>query len=345
MSEFSHIDASGNARMVDVSAKAETKRTAIARAVVELNSRTLEMLKAKALPKGDVLTVAQVAGIMAAKRTFELIPMCHPLALTHADVRFKVQDEPPSVILEASASTSGRTGVEMEAIVAAQAAAATIYDMVKAVQKDVVIRDVRLIIKSGGKSGLFKTDDPLLFEVEDTPLPEPRPIPEPWNGDGLAVACITLSDKGYAGERTDESGPLLLDMLKELSPAKSQLFLLPDDPRALRKLVKKLASSGWGLIVTTGGTGLSPRDFTPEALIPVLDRRLPGFEQVMFSEGLTHTPRAVLSRCLAGTLGRTMLIALPGSRRAAQENLAALLPVLPHALEKLNGDMSDCGRS
>ena len=345
MSEFSHIDASGNARMVDVSAKAETKRTAIARAVVELNSRTLEMLKAKALPKGDVLTVAQVAGIMAAKRTFELIPMCHPLALTHVDVRFKVQDEPPSVILEASASTSGRTGVEMEAIVAAQAAAATIYDMVKAVQKDVVIRDVRLILKSGGKSGLFKTDDPLLFEMEDTPLPEPRPIPEPWNGDGLAVACITLSDKGYAGERTDESGPLLLDMLKELSPAKSQLFLLPDDPRALRKLVKTLASSGWGLIVTTGGTGLSPRDFTPEALIPVLDRRLPGFEQVMFSEGLTHTPRAVLSRCLAGTLGRTMLIALPGSRRAAQENLAALLPVLPHALEKLNGDMSDCGRS
>ena len=149
MSEFSHIDAAGAARMVDVSAKKETKRTAIARAVVELNSHTLELLKARALPKGDVLTVAQVAGIMAAKRTSELIPMCHPLGLTHADVRFKVQDEPPSVLLEASASTSGRTGVEMEAIVAAQVAAATIYDMVKAVQKDVIIRDVRLILKSG----------------------------------------------------------------------------------------------------------------------------------------------------------------------------------------------------
>ncbi|WP_418765738.1 bifunctional molybdenum cofactor biosynthesis protein MoaC/MoaB [Mailhella sp.] len=345
MSEFSHIDASGNARMVDVSAKAETKRTAIARAVVELNAHTLAMLKAKALPKGDVLTVAQVAGIMAAKRTAELIPMCHPLPLTHVDVRFQVRDEPPSVLLEASASTAGRTGVEMEAIVAAQAAAATIYDMVKAVQKDVVIRDVRLILKSGGKSGLFKTDDPLLFETEEEPLAEPRPAPEPWTGEGLAVACVTLSDKGYAGERVDKSGPALLDMLAELSPARSQLFLLPDDPRALRKLVKDLAASGWGLIVTTGGTGLSPRDFTPEALIPVLDRRLPGFEQVMFAEGLTHTPRAVLSRCLAGTVGRSMIIALPGSFRAAQENLAALLPVLPHALEKLNGDMSDCGRS
>ena len=319
MSEFSHIDASGSARMVDVSAKAETKRTAIARAVV-------------------VLTVAQVAGIMAAKRTSELIPMCHPLGITHSDVRFKVQDEPPSVLLEASASTAGRTGVEMEAIVAAQVAAATIYDMVKAVQKDVVIRDVRLILKSGGKSGLFKTDDPLLFEVEDTPLPLPRPLPEPWTGEGLAVACITLSDKGYCGNREDKSGPALLDMLSELSPARRQLFLLPDDPRALRKLVKELSSSGWGLVVTTGGTGLSPRDFTPEG-------RLPGFEQVMFAEGLTHTPRAVLSRCLAGTVGRTMILALPGSLRAAQENLAALLPVLPHALEKLNGDMSDCGRS
>ena len=345
MSEFSHLDASGAPRMVDVGAKQETKRTAIARAVVELNAHTLELLKAKALPKGDVLTVAQVAGIMAAKRTAELIPMCHPVAITHADVRFSVQDEPPAVILEASASTTGRTGVEMEAIIAAQIAAATIYDMVKAVQKDVVIRDVRLILKSGGKSGLFKTDDPLLFEVEDTLLPLPKPLPEAWNGEGLAVACFTLSDQGYAGMRVDESGPALLDMLSELSPAKRELFLLPDDPRALRKLVRDLASSGWGLIVTTGGTGLSPRDFTPEALLPVLDRRLPGFEQVMFSKGLAHTPRAVLSRCLAGTLGRTMLIALPGSRLASQENLAALLPVLPHALEKLNGDMSDCGRS
>ena len=343
--KLSHFDASGSAVMVDVSEKPVTARQAVARGIITMNAAAFAAVRDGTAQKGDVLGVARIAGIMAAKRTSELIPMCHPLGLTHADVRFKVQDEPPSVLLEASASTSGRTGVEMEAIVAAQVAAATIYDMVKAVQKDVIIRDVRLILKSGGKSGLFKTDDPLLFEVEDTPLPAPRPAPEAWTGEGLAVACITLSDKGYAGDRVDESGPALLDMLSALSPARRQLFLLPDDPRALRKLVKDLAASGWGLIVTTGGTGLSPRDFTPEALIPVLDRRLPGFEQVMFAEGLTHTPRAVLSRCLAGTLGRTMLIALPGSRLAAQENLAALLPVLPHALEKLNGDMSDCGRS
>ena len=342
--DFSHLDASGAPRMVDVSAKTESKRTAIARSVVHISASTLELLKAKALPKGDVLTVAQIAGIMAAKRTSEFIPMCHPLALTHTDVRFLVRDEPPSVLIEASASTSDRTGVEMEAIIGAQIAAATIYDMVKAVQKDVVIGDTRLILKSGGKSGLFKVEEPLLFTVDAAPLPEARPLPEAWEGEGLACAVITLSDKGYAGEREDKSGPALAALLDSLSPARVQNFLLPDDPAALRSLVKKLARLGWGLIVTTGGTGLSPRDTTPEALIPELDRRLPGFEQVMFAEGLKHTPRAVLSRCLAGTIGTSMIIALPGSSKAAEEDLSALLPILPHALEKLNGDMRDCGR-
>ena len=343
--DFSHLDASGAPRMVDVSAKAESKRTAIARSVVHISASTLELLKAKALPKGDVLTVAQIAGIMAAKRTSEFIPMCHPLALTHTDVRFLVRDEPPSVLIEASASTSDRTGVEMEAIIGAQIAAATIYDMVKAVQKDVVIGDTRLILKSGGKSGLFKVEDPLLFTVDASPLPAPHPLPEKWEGEGLACAVVTLSDKGYAGEREDKSGPALMAMLEGLNPAKVQNFILPDDPAALRALVKKLASLGWGLIVTTGGTGLSPRDTTPEALIPELDRRLPGFEQVMFAEGLKHTPNAVLSRCLAGTLGRSMVIALPGSHKAATENLSAIRPILPHALDKLNGDMRDCGRA
>ncbi len=343
--EFSHLDGRGAPRMVDVGAKAETKRTAVARATVLLNGQTLELLKARALPKGDVLTVAQIAGISAAKRTWELIPLCHPLALTHADVRFKVVDRPPSVIVESCTSTTGRTGVEMEAIIAAQTAAAAIYDMVKAVQKDVVISDVHLVLKSGGKSGLFKNGEPMLFTVEAEDLPAPRPLPEAWTGEGLAAACVTLSDKGYAGDREDTSGPVLLGMLKALSPAKTQSFLLPDDPAALRRLVTDLAGKGWGLIVTTGGTGLSPRDLTPEALLPVLDRRLPGFEQAMFAEGLTHTPMAVLSRCLAGTVGRTMVIALPGSRRAAEENLSAILPILPHALEKLNGDMRDCGRN
>ena len=153
---FSHLDGQGGLRMVDTGGKAATQRVAVAAGVVELNEATLDLLKRAALPKGDVLTTARIAGIMAAKKTADLIPLCHPLALTFADVRLSVRDTPPAILIETEARTHGTTGVEMEAIIAAQVAAATIYDMCKAVQKDIVIREVRLIYKSGGKSGEFR---------------------------------------------------------------------------------------------------------------------------------------------------------------------------------------------
>ena len=152
---FSHLDAQGNVTMVDVGDKIPNKRVAIAEAVVELAPATLELLKKSALPKGDVLTCAKVGGIMAAKRTSELIPLCHPLNLNLVDVRFEVRDTPPSVRIEAETRTTGPTGVEMEAIIAAQTAAAVIYDMCKAVQRDIVISRVRLLFKDGGRSGAF----------------------------------------------------------------------------------------------------------------------------------------------------------------------------------------------
>ncbi|WP_353119063.1 cyclic pyranopterin monophosphate synthase MoaC [Nitratidesulfovibrio sp.] len=155
---FSHMTEDGSVTMVDVGAKAPTQRTAIVRAVVEVNENTLHLLKHRALPKGDVLTTAKIAGIMAAKRTADLIPMCHPLAISYADVRFVVVDAPPSIELEAEVRTTGQTGVEMEAMVAAQVAGLTIYDMCKAVQKDIVLRDCRLVFKSGGKSGTFRAE-------------------------------------------------------------------------------------------------------------------------------------------------------------------------------------------
>ena len=158
-SSFSHLDGQGNVTMVDVGNKQATERVAIAEAVVELGPATLELLLKVALPKGDVLVTAQVAGIMAAKRTSELIPLCHPVPLSFVDVRFETQDTPPAVLIEAEARTSDRTGVEMEALVAAQVAAATIYDMCKAVQKDMIIRDVRLVHKSGGRTGTFERRD------------------------------------------------------------------------------------------------------------------------------------------------------------------------------------------
>ena len=150
---FTHLDSQGNVTMVDVGAKTPTERVAIAEAVVELAPATMELLIKNALPKGDVLTCAKIGGIMAAKRTGELIPMCHPLNLTYADVRFTVTEMPPTVRIEAETRTVGPTGVEMEALTAASVALLTIYDMCKAVDRGMVIESVRLLEKEGGKSG------------------------------------------------------------------------------------------------------------------------------------------------------------------------------------------------
>ncbi|MGE4192348.1 MAG: cyclic pyranopterin monophosphate synthase MoaC [Pseudodesulfovibrio sp.] len=155
---FSHMDDDGNARMVDVSAKNDSQRTAIVRCTVRLAPETLRLLKENALPKGDVLTTAKIAGIQAAKRTADLIPMCHPLPISYVDVRFTVLDEASAIDLECEVRTTYKTGVEMEALVGCQIAAATIYDMCKAVQKDVVIDGARLVFKSGGKSGTFRAE-------------------------------------------------------------------------------------------------------------------------------------------------------------------------------------------
>ncbi len=155
---FSHMDGDGNARMVDVSDKNDSQRTAIVKCLVRLAPETLNLLKENALPKGDVLTTAKIAGIQAAKRTADLIPMCHPLPISYVDIRFTVNDADSTIELEAEVRTTYKTGVEMEALVAVQIAAATIYDMCKAVQKDIVIDACRLVYKSGGKSGTFKAE-------------------------------------------------------------------------------------------------------------------------------------------------------------------------------------------
>ncbi len=158
MEKLTHIDETGNVVMVDVGNKADTKRKAVVKARVLLNQNTFDLLSRNALPKGDVLTTAKVAGIMAAKKTWELIPMCHPILVSSVDVRLTPIAVDCSIEIEAEARTTGPTGVEMEALVAAQVAAMTIYDMCKAVQRDIRITDCRLTHKSGGKSGDFNSD-------------------------------------------------------------------------------------------------------------------------------------------------------------------------------------------
>lgn len=152
---LTHIDKNGQITMVDVGHKSETVRKAIVESFVRVSSRTMALLKENALPKGDVLTTAKIAGIMAAKRTAELIPLCHPLFLSFVDVRFEIDDQENLIRVEAEARTIAPTGVEMEALVAAQVACMTIYDMCKAVQKDIIIEKCQLVHKSGGRSGTY----------------------------------------------------------------------------------------------------------------------------------------------------------------------------------------------
>lgn len=154
--ELTHFNEQGRARMVDVSAKQITKRTATVSGKVIMKPETLERIKTGKIAKGDVLAVAQVAGVMAAKRTADLIPMCHPLALTAVDISFDTDTFDNMVLLEATVSTNGVTGVEMEALTAASVVALTIYDMCKAIDKEMIISDIQLETKTGGKSGDFR---------------------------------------------------------------------------------------------------------------------------------------------------------------------------------------------
>ncbi|MBC7930631.1 MAG: cyclic pyranopterin monophosphate synthase MoaC [Rubrivivax sp.] len=156
MNELTHLDEEGRVRMVDTSAKLETARRAVASARVLMTPETVEAVRAHRTPKGDPLETARIAGIMAAKRTSELIPLCHPLPLTHIEVRATLEDS--GVHIEAEAATNAQTGVEMEALTAAAVAALTVYDMCKAVEKGITITDVRLEEKTGGKSGTWKRE-------------------------------------------------------------------------------------------------------------------------------------------------------------------------------------------
>ena len=155
---LSHFDTGGNARMVDVGAKGETERVAVAKATVLMQPATLALIRDRKAAKGDVLAVAQLAGIMAAKRTPDLIPLCHPLSLSAVEVKLALDADRHAVEIEATCKLKGRTGVEMEALTAVSVAALTVYDMCKAVDRGMVISEVKLVHKSGGKSGTFDRD-------------------------------------------------------------------------------------------------------------------------------------------------------------------------------------------
>ena len=313
--------------MVDVGDKPVTARRAVASATVRMRPDVLATLVDAGGPKGDAFVTARLAGIAAAKRTAELIPLCHPLPLDRVEVTLEPDPATGSVAILAEAGATARTGVEMEALTAASVAALTLYDMAKALQRDISIERVELVSKSGGRSG-----DYLREGADAAAAAQPRHPAE------HEVAVVTCSNRSAAGERDDESGPLLVGMLREAGfDVAPQPHLVPDDAGQIAALLAGLADAGHRLVLTTGGTGLAPTDVTAAATRAVIGREAPGLAEMMRAAGLRSTPMASLSGGLVGVRGRTLIANLPGSPRGARESLEALLPVLPHALEQLAG--------
>lgn len=159
----------------------------------------------------------------------------------------------------------------------------------------------------------------------------------------ITVAVLTMSDKGSKGEREDLSGPMIEDMIKTIGAEVKYSEILPDEKEIIKEKLIEYSKKA-DLILTTGGTGLSPRDVTPDATLEVIDRQVPGIAETMRSEGMKKTSRAMLSRAVAGVRGSSLIINLPGSPKAVKENLAVILDVIPHAIEKIKGDLSECAR-
>lgn len=309
--EFTHIDHSGMISMVDVSGKPPTRRQASASGWIVMSPETIALLRERELPKGNVLAAAKIAGIQAAKQTANLIPLCHQLNLSWIDIEFELDDD--RIGIRATVITREATGVEMEALTAVSVAALTIYDMCKAVDKTMEITGVKLDRKTGGKQSLATVHRP-------------------------KCAVLVLSDSIAAGTATDRSGQILREGLESAGCPIEELAVIPDEPAELVATVEAWVENGVELVVTSGGTGLGPRDVTIDTLTPKFTRRLPGLEQELFRWGQSKTRTAMLSRLTAGLIGNTVVVCLPGSAGAASDALEVLLPAIFHAFPMLKGE-------
>lgn len=299
--------------MVDITHKIITQRTATAQAIVKVGSpATMQAILNNTVPKGNVLEVSRTAGLFAVKNTSNSIPDCHPMPIEYTGIQFECLED--SVLIEVTVKAIYRTGVEVEAMHGASIVALTMYDMLKPIDKQVEIATIKLLHKKGGKSD---------FGVKEKL--------------DLSVAVMVCSDSVSSGKKEDRAGKVITEKIKNLGLSVSSYTVIPDEVSAIQETINKLCANDKDLIIITGGTGLSNRDVTPEAVIPLLDRRIPGIEEAIRSYGQDRTPYAMLSRSVVGFKGNTLIMALPGSTTGASESMDAVFPSVLHLFKILNG--------
>jgi cyclic pyranopterin phosphate synthase len=300
--------------MFNVSSKPDTYRIARAQANLNIHPKTATLLAAGESPKGNIIEAAKFAATSGAKKTPDLIPYCHPIPLDHIIVNVSVKSRTVEVYVEVK--SIWKTGVEMEALTGACIGALTIYDMLKPVDHSLSIGSVKILNKFGGLGDFGSRQ-----EIK------------------IRAAVIVISDSVAAGKRADKSGKFIAKNLKDRGMEVVEYKVLSDDRSVIEKNLKDYSDNlHLDLILTTGGTGIGPRDITPEATRKVIEKEVNGIAEASRAYGQRRTPLSMLSRGLAGVRGRTVIINLPGSLRAVSEYLDFLFPGIEHAFQMMKGN-------
>jgi len=299
--------------MVNITHKSNSLRKAVAVASVKVSGQhTIDAILQKKVPKGDVFEFSRVAGLFAVKKTSDVIPDCHPLPVEYTAISHEIEDL--RIVIRVEVHTVYKTGVEVEAMHGAAVTALTLYDMLKPIDKGIEIENIRLEHKSGGKSQYKLPDDYT-----------------------LKCAVVVCSDSIARGEKKDASGKAIIGKLEQFKLETNHYDIIPDETDAIRQKALGLSAEGYDLVIFTGGTGLSSRDVTPDAIAPLLDREIPGIMENVRNYGQERMPYAMLSRGVAGFIKDTLVITLPGSVKGAEEGMDALFPAVLHVFKVKEG--------